>query len=155
MTATTSSASTAIILAEPVFTGQEQLALAGFLAPGGRKDDFEASGVDFSARGRIFDRQLEEITAVWRGERGIGPAPRPGGRPGLLIGGRTTVPGVYTAGDMCRTPAVPHPAAQVIMAAALGARAAVAIDQELLFTDAYSTTRQASRQAAAATRLRR
>jgi alkanesulfonate monooxygenase SsuD/methylene tetrahydromethanopterin reductase-like flavin-dependent oxidoreductase (luciferase family) len=61
------------------------------LAPGGRRDDFEASGVDFSRRGRIFDRQLDELTAVWRGERGIGPAPRPGGRPGLLIGGRTDV----------------------------------------------------------------
>jgi alkanesulfonate monooxygenase SsuD/methylene tetrahydromethanopterin reductase-like flavin-dependent oxidoreductase (luciferase family) len=59
------------------------------LAPGGREDDYEASGVDFSARGRLFDRQLEEMTAVWRGERGVGPAPRPGGRPGLLIGGRT------------------------------------------------------------------
>jgi integrase/recombinase XerD len=32
MTATTSSASTAITVAGPVFTGQEQLALAGFLA---------------------------------------------------------------------------------------------------------------------------
>jgi alkanesulfonate monooxygenase SsuD/methylene tetrahydromethanopterin reductase-like flavin-dependent oxidoreductase (luciferase family) len=29
------------------------------------------------------------MTAVWRGERGIGPAPRQDGRPGLLIGGRT------------------------------------------------------------------
>jgi alkanesulfonate monooxygenase SsuD/methylene tetrahydromethanopterin reductase-like flavin-dependent oxidoreductase (luciferase family) len=61
------------------------------LAPGGRRDDFEASGVDFSQRGRIFERQLEEMTAVWRDERGIGPAPRQGGRPGLLIGGRTDV----------------------------------------------------------------
>ena len=59
------------------------------LAAGGRPDDFEASGVDFSQRGAIFDQQLEEMTAVWREERGIGPAPRPGGRPGLLIGGRT------------------------------------------------------------------
>jgi alkanesulfonate monooxygenase SsuD/methylene tetrahydromethanopterin reductase-like flavin-dependent oxidoreductase (luciferase family) len=59
------------------------------LGPGGRRDDFEASGVDFSGRGRIFDQQLEEMTAVWRGERGIGPAPRQDGRPGLLIGGRT------------------------------------------------------------------
>ena len=59
------------------------------LAPGGRRDDFEASGVDFSRRGRIFDQQLEEMAAVWRGERGIGPAPRQDGRPGLLIGGRT------------------------------------------------------------------
>jgi len=54
--------------------------------------------------------------------------------------GQTTVPGVYAAGDMCRTPAMPFPAAQVIMAAADGARAAVVIDQELLFTDAYSAS---------------
>ena len=40
------------------------------LAPGGRRDDFEASGVDFTRRGRIFDQQLDEMTAVWRGERG-------------------------------------------------------------------------------------
>ena len=59
------------------------------LAPGGRRDDFEASGVDFSRRGRVFDQQLDEMTAVWRGEGGIGPAPRRDGRPGLLIGGRT------------------------------------------------------------------
>ena len=58
------------------------------LGPGGRGDDFEVSGVDFARRGRIFDQQLEEMTAVWAGERGIGPAPRPDGRPGLLIGGR-------------------------------------------------------------------
>jgi hypothetical protein len=53
--------------------------------------------------------------------------------------GQTTVPGVYAAGDTCRTPAMPYPAAQVIMAAAQGARAAVVIDQELLFTDFYTT----------------
>ncbi len=52
--------------------------------------------------------------------------------------GQTTLPGVYAAGDTCRTPAMPYPAAQVIMAAAQGARAAVVIDQELLFIDAYS-----------------
>jgi thioredoxin reductase len=52
--------------------------------------------------------------------------------------GQTTVPGVYAAGDMCRTPAMPSPAAQVIMAAAAGARAAVVIDQEMLFTDSYA-----------------
>ncbi len=56
--------------------------------------------------------------------------------------GQTTVPGIYAAGDMCRTPAMPSPAAQVIMAAAQGARAAVVIDQELLFTDAYPTSKQ-------------
>jgi thioredoxin reductase len=51
--------------------------------------------------------------------------------------GQTSVPGVYAAGDMCRTPAMPSPAAQVVMAAAAGALAAVIIDQELLFTDSY------------------
>ena len=61
------------------------------LAVGGRPDDFEASGVEFSHRGRIFEQQLVEMTAVWNGERGIGPAPRPGGRPGLLIGGGADV----------------------------------------------------------------
>src|SRR5437588_9937698 len=57
------------------------------LAVGGREDDFEVSGIDFHARGRIFERQLEEMTAIWRGERGIGPAPASDGRPTLLIGG--------------------------------------------------------------------
>ena len=51
--------------------------------------------------------------------------------------GQTTVPGVYAAGDMCRTPAMPSPAAQVVIAAGSGARAAVIIDQEMLFADSY------------------
>src|SRR5262249_7122113 len=59
------------------------------LAPGGRSDDFEASGADFTRRGRIFDQQLGQMAAVWRGAGGIGPATRQAGRPGLLIGGRT------------------------------------------------------------------
>ena len=58
------------------------------LAPGVRSDDFEACGADFSRRGRILDQQLDEMIAVWRGERGVGPAPRHDGRPGLLIGGQ-------------------------------------------------------------------
>jgi alkanesulfonate monooxygenase SsuD/methylene tetrahydromethanopterin reductase-like flavin-dependent oxidoreductase (luciferase family) len=61
------------------------------LAPGGRPDDYEASGVDFSRRGSIFDRQLDEMIAVWSGQRGIGPAPGHDARPGLLIGGRADV----------------------------------------------------------------
>ncbi|MGH2868686.1 MAG: LLM class flavin-dependent oxidoreductase, partial [Solirubrobacteraceae bacterium] len=61
------------------------------LAVGGRPDDFEASGVDFSQRGRIFQHQLAEMTAVWKGERGVGPAPARNGRPGLLIGGSADV----------------------------------------------------------------
>jgi alkanesulfonate monooxygenase SsuD/methylene tetrahydromethanopterin reductase-like flavin-dependent oxidoreductase (luciferase family) len=61
------------------------------LGVGGRRDDFDASGVDFSRRGRIFEQQLEEMTAIWRGERDVGPAPRQDGRPGLLIGGGADV----------------------------------------------------------------
>ena len=61
------------------------------LAVGGRPDDFEASGVDFNRRGRIFEQQLQEMTAVWRGDRGVGPAPWQNGRPGLLIGGGADV----------------------------------------------------------------
>ena len=52
------------------------------LAVGGRQDDFELSGVDFSRRGRIFDRQLEELDGLWGSDR-VAPA----SRPGLLIGG--------------------------------------------------------------------
>jgi len=57
------------------------------LAVGGRQDDFAVSGVDFHARGRIFDRQLQELTTVWKGDKGVGPAPASNGRPTLLIGG--------------------------------------------------------------------
>jgi alkanesulfonate monooxygenase SsuD/methylene tetrahydromethanopterin reductase-like flavin-dependent oxidoreductase (luciferase family) len=59
------------------------------LAVGGRQDDYEVSGVDFTQRGREFDRQLEQLTELWKGERGVGPAPARGDRPALLIGGRS------------------------------------------------------------------
>jgi alkanesulfonate monooxygenase SsuD/methylene tetrahydromethanopterin reductase-like flavin-dependent oxidoreductase (luciferase family) len=52
------------------------------LAVGGREDDFELSGVDFSARGRNFDRQLDELGSLWGSDRVA-----PSARPGLLIGG--------------------------------------------------------------------
>ncbi|MGH3342088.1 MAG: LLM class flavin-dependent oxidoreductase [Carbonactinosporaceae bacterium] len=50
------------------------------MAVGGYADDYEASGVAFSERGRRFDEMLDEMTRVWTGEsRGfagpIGPAP--------------------------------------------------------------------------------
>lgn len=56
------------------------------LAPGGRPDDYELSGVEFGRRGRLFDRQLEDLAGFWRGDGGVGPAPA-SVRPGLLIGG--------------------------------------------------------------------
>src|SRR3954462_4134091 len=37
------------------------------LAVGGRPDDYEAAGVDFHSRGKIFDAQLEQMGRVWRG----------------------------------------------------------------------------------------
>jgi alkanesulfonate monooxygenase SsuD/methylene tetrahydromethanopterin reductase-like flavin-dependent oxidoreductase (luciferase family) len=61
------------------------------LAVGGRQDDYEASGADFASRGKAFDRQLEELGALWRGERGAGPPPAHGDRPTVLIGGSSDV----------------------------------------------------------------
>jgi alkanesulfonate monooxygenase SsuD/methylene tetrahydromethanopterin reductase-like flavin-dependent oxidoreductase (luciferase family) len=60
------------------------------LAPGGREDDYRVSGVEFSERGRIFDRQLEELNELWEGGA-VGPPTATGSRPGLLIGGSTEV----------------------------------------------------------------
>jgi alkanesulfonate monooxygenase SsuD/methylene tetrahydromethanopterin reductase-like flavin-dependent oxidoreductase (luciferase family) len=64
------------------------------LSVGGRQDDFEASGVEFKRRGRIFDAQLRELRAIWSGERRgfagpIGPSPAQSGGPTLLIGGNS------------------------------------------------------------------
>ncbi|HEX7297779.1 MAG TPA: LLM class flavin-dependent oxidoreductase [Solirubrobacteraceae bacterium] len=56
------------------------------LAVGGREDDFEVSGVDYSTRGRAFERQLQELGPLWRSERGVGPPPARE-RPTLLVGG--------------------------------------------------------------------
>lgn len=57
------------------------------LAPGGREDDYEASGADFRSRGRAFDRQLDELRGVWSGGGELGPPPANGRAPELLIGG--------------------------------------------------------------------
>lgn len=59
---------------------------------GGREDDFAASEVSLTSRGRRLDEQLDQLKQVWRGEGlhgtgPIGPMPaRPGG-PELIIGG--------------------------------------------------------------------
>jgi alkanesulfonate monooxygenase SsuD/methylene tetrahydromethanopterin reductase-like flavin-dependent oxidoreductase (luciferase family) len=58
------------------------------LAPGGRPDDYEVSGIDFHRRGRLFDGQLEQLERVWKGEGGVGPPSVSTPRPGLLVGGR-------------------------------------------------------------------
>jgi thioredoxin reductase len=49
--------------------------------------------------------------------------------------GQTSVAGVFAAGDMARRPTMPVPGAQVVIAAAEGAIAAIAIDQDLLLND--------------------
>lgn len=81
--------SNAALLAKQVATidslSQGRMVLG--VAVGGRPDDFEASGVDMTRRGRILDEQLRTMTSVWSGEQGIGPAPFRGSRPELLIGG--------------------------------------------------------------------
>ncbi len=59
------------------------------VSAGDREDDYEVVGVDYRRRGRILDEQLEELASIWRGDRGIGPAPANGERPTLLIGGRS------------------------------------------------------------------
>jgi alkanesulfonate monooxygenase SsuD/methylene tetrahydromethanopterin reductase-like flavin-dependent oxidoreductase (luciferase family) len=59
------------------------------LAPGGREDDFEVSGIDFHQRGKIFERQLQELPKIWQGDQ-VGPA-LSGDRPKLLIGGYTDI----------------------------------------------------------------
>jgi alkanesulfonate monooxygenase SsuD/methylene tetrahydromethanopterin reductase-like flavin-dependent oxidoreductase (luciferase family) len=38
------------------------------LGIGGRDDDFEVSGADLRTRGKMFDRQLEQMAQVWAGD---------------------------------------------------------------------------------------
>jgi alkanesulfonate monooxygenase SsuD/methylene tetrahydromethanopterin reductase-like flavin-dependent oxidoreductase (luciferase family) len=62
------------------------------VAVGGRADDFDASGVDFSTRGRRFDEMLEQFQAIWAGESfGTAGAIGPRGRPALMLGGNADV----------------------------------------------------------------
>ena len=63
---------------------------------GAREDDYEASGVPYSERGRRFDEMLAEMKSVWAGDKkgfagGVGPdvSDNP---PKLVIGGRSTPP---------------------------------------------------------------
>ena len=62
------------------------------LAVGPREEDYRASGIDFGARGRLFDEQLGELKSIWAGEEvdgagTVGPEPAREGGPELLIGG--------------------------------------------------------------------
>jgi alkanesulfonate monooxygenase SsuD/methylene tetrahydromethanopterin reductase-like flavin-dependent oxidoreductase (luciferase family) len=59
------------------------------LAVGGRQDDYDVSAVEFAERGRIFDRQLEQLARHFGGETDVGPPTASGDRPTLLIGGES------------------------------------------------------------------
>ena len=60
------------------------------VAVGGRQDDYEVSGVAFAERGKMFDRQLEELIGIWESD-GIGPPTASGRRPRMLIGGQSDI----------------------------------------------------------------
>ena len=60
------------------------------IAVGGRPDDYEASGLDFSTRGKAFDDMLDTFRRVWSGESfGTAGAIGPGlaRRPRTVFGG--------------------------------------------------------------------
>ena len=61
------------------------------LGIGGRKDDFDAVERDFGSRGAYFDRQLERLHSLWRGEElsdsGQPTVPQPGREIPILLGG--------------------------------------------------------------------
>ena len=67
------------------------------LGVGGREDDFQAAGVPFHQRGKIFDEQLATLKRLWEGQPisdtigRIGPTPAQSGGPEVLIGGYSPV----------------------------------------------------------------
>jgi alkanesulfonate monooxygenase SsuD/methylene tetrahydromethanopterin reductase-like flavin-dependent oxidoreductase (luciferase family) len=81
--------SNAVLLAKQAATidhlSSGRLALG--LAVGARASDYDLSGVDFHRRGRLLDRQIETMRAVWAGESGVGPPPGQAGGPAILVGG--------------------------------------------------------------------
>ncbi len=65
----------------------------------------------------------------------LGCAMTEDGAIGVSAFGQTSVTGVYAAGDAARPEGLPFPAAQVVIAAAQGATAAIALDRELLLAE--------------------
>jgi alkanesulfonate monooxygenase SsuD/methylene tetrahydromethanopterin reductase-like flavin-dependent oxidoreductase (luciferase family) len=53
---------------------------------GARRDDYEATGTEYTSRGVRFDDQLAQIRAAWEEDR-IGPAVANADGPRLLVGG--------------------------------------------------------------------
>lgn len=102
----------------------------------GRPDAFErvifASG-DVLARGALFVRApLRQHSGL---AASVGCALRDDGTVTIDDCHRTTVAGVYAAGDITRRESYPIPLGQAIAAAADGATAAIWLDQELLAAD--------------------
>ncbi|MEV0495559.1 LLM class flavin-dependent oxidoreductase [Streptomyces atratus] len=62
------------------------------LAPGTREDDYNASGVDFLQRGKLFDALLERATRQWQDHGGIGPRPATAGGPRCCSAGSPSPP---------------------------------------------------------------
>jgi len=58
------------------------------IAPGGREDDYEVSGLDFHARGKAFERQLDDLHRFWDGDE-VGPQPAQPGGPTVVLGGQS------------------------------------------------------------------
>ena len=54
---------------------------------GSHEAEYELSGANFHRRGRILDRQIDTMRAVWSGEHGVGPPTDRDGGPDILIGG--------------------------------------------------------------------
>ncbi|WP_165494922.1 LLM class flavin-dependent oxidoreductase [Actinomadura roseirufa] len=136
-------------------TSLDQLAGPGRLnlglAPGVRDDDFVLSEVDYSTRGKQFDRFLNRLTVAFTSDDPVGPRPATPGGPPLLFGGtsasalrritsqgtgwiagdatvqsvRDFAPRVREAWDGAGRAGAPHVVASVMYALGPDARAAV------------------------------
>jgi alkanesulfonate monooxygenase SsuD/methylene tetrahydromethanopterin reductase-like flavin-dependent oxidoreductase (luciferase family) len=53
---------------------------------GGREEDYHAAGLDGRTRGRVLDRQLDDLLRFWADDSPVGPRPV-AGPPRLLVGG--------------------------------------------------------------------
>jgi alkanesulfonate monooxygenase SsuD/methylene tetrahydromethanopterin reductase-like flavin-dependent oxidoreductase (luciferase family) len=57
------------------------------MAPGARRDDYEAVSEPFELRGKSFDRALATMHKVWRSGHAVGPKPHDGDRVRIAFGG--------------------------------------------------------------------
>jgi thioredoxin reductase len=104
----------------------------------------------------LADGSAEQVAAAFVGTtksphsalaEGLGCELSDDGRVRVNMFGHTSVPGIFATGDVARTGII---APQVISAAALGAQAGIAIDQDLLMTGIETVRRQVQQALAAA-----